>query len=147
MSQIKINENAPVIRSAEIDITAPIEKVWGILTDFENWSNWNKSVTKMEIEGKIKVGTTFKWTANGSKLVSTIEELDPPKRIIWSGKTLGIKGLHIWEFKNLNGRTHVFTQESFDGLLVKLFKKLFTKILDKSLIQVLSDLRFIAESK
>lgn len=147
MSQLKINEKSPVVSSAEIIIDAPIEKVWNILTNFKDWPKWNKNVTKMNINDEVRVGTTFEWTAGGSKIVSVIEEIDEPNRIVWTGKTFGIKAMHIWEFKNLNGKTNVFTQESFDGMIAKIFKGIISKMLKKSLQQGLFDLKHEAESK
>ena len=35
------NENAPVRAAAEVEIGAPPQVVWEVLTRFENWPNWN----------------------------------------------------------------------------------------------------------
>ncbi len=147
MSNLRINENAPAIGSAEIEINTIVENVWNILTDFENWSKWNKSVTKMKVNGEVKVGTIFEWTANNSKIISKIEEINAPNKIVWTGKTFGIKALHIWEFKYLDGKTSVFTQESFEGIIAKLLKGMLSKMLHRTLQQNLRDLKQIAESK
>ena len=40
----------------EIEINAPVEKVWTILSDFEKYPDWNPFVKS--IEGEIKEGAT-----------------------------------------------------------------------------------------
>ena len=38
------NGSAPVGTTAEIEIDAPPQVVWEVLTRFENWPNWNPDV-------------------------------------------------------------------------------------------------------
>ena len=39
--------------TTSIDIDAPIEKVWSILTDFEGYSEWNQFTPSVETSGRI----------------------------------------------------------------------------------------------
>ena len=107
---------APAIGVADAFIEAPIETVWGILSDLENWPTWNKSVSKIRVDGPIAAGTSFFWVGNGSKIVSRLEEVDPPRRIAWTGKLFGIRATHVWELEEKGQGTQVHTEESFEGL-------------------------------
>ncbi len=47
----------------EIDIAAPKDKVWDILTDFENWHGWNPAVKK--VVGKAGLNESLTITMRG----------------------------------------------------------------------------------
>jgi hypothetical protein len=144
-SHIEVNPEAPAIASVDALIKAPIETVWNVLSDFQNWPTWNKSVSKMQVNGPVKTGTSFEWLADGWKITSCLEEVDPPKRIAWSGSTLGIRAVHVWDLAKEGQGTHVHTVESFEGLLPRLFRGHTRRTLAKSLDQGVAALKAAAE--
>ncbi len=145
MPEMTANENAPVRESAEIQITAPAEVVWKVLTDFEQWPAWNKVVTKMRVDGPLAPGTEFHWKA-GVNIASRIQELVPPNRISWTGRTLGIKALHVWSLRAGQGGVLVRTEESFDGLPARIFASRMRRLLRKSLEEGLAYLKHECET-
>jgi len=72
---IEVNKAAPAIWAAESAISEPIGTVWQVLSYFEGWPSWNKSVSKIKLDGPRRAGTLFVWVADGSKIVSRIEAL------------------------------------------------------------------------
>ena len=82
---MNIDENAPVITRNEILIDAPLESVWGLHTDISSWSEWLPDIDASTIEEPLAVGTVFRWQTYGLRIESTIQEIDPPRRIVWSG--------------------------------------------------------------
>lgn len=146
MSQISENMSAPVVASAEVYISAPVEIVWGVLSDFESWPEWNQGVSKMKMCGELNVGTSFVWEANGSKIRSRLEEMDCPHRLVWSGRTFGVRAVHVWEFQEKEGGTLVTTRESFEGVLASLFKRSLKQKLVKTLNQGVLSLKNEAEA-
>jgi uncharacterized protein YndB with AHSA1/START domain len=96
-THVLVNPEAPAIATVDVLINAPIETVWEVLSDFQNWPIWNKSVLKMQVDGPVEAGTSFEWIGDGWKIASRLEEVDPPKRIAWSGSTLGIRAVHVWD--------------------------------------------------
>jgi len=46
MTHKELNKQAPVVESKEAFVNAPLEVVWSVLTDFEQWPQWNESVSK-----------------------------------------------------------------------------------------------------
>jgi len=147
MKSMDVRQDATVLGSAEAMVEAPPETVWGVLTGFERWPEWNSSVSKMDFMGGLKLGSEFTWVAAGSRIRSRIEALDGPHRIVWSGRTLGIRAVHVWELEEVDGATRVCTRESFDGLPVRLFPRWMAKMLDKTLRHSVADLKREAEAR
>jgi uncharacterized protein YndB with AHSA1/START domain len=123
---------APVRSKRDVEIAAPPEVVWDVLTGFEQWPDWNPEVKSMSLDGPVAPGSEFRWKAGPGTIVSTLEQVDRPSYIRWRGRTLSIKALHEWRFEPSNGGTRVETEESFSGLLARLFRGSLQKTLDRS---------------
>lgn len=145
--KVEVNRNAPAVADAEALIEAEPGAVWGVLTDFGDWPLWNTGVSKMQFQGGLKAGATFTWLAGRAKITSRIEEVEPCSRIAWSGRTFGIRAMHLWELQERDGGTLVRTVESFDGFIAKLFRSPVKRMLEKTLRQALEDLKKETESR
>jgi hypothetical protein len=146
-SRVAVNERAPVIGRAAIFIEAPIAAVWRILSDIASWPDWNLSISKMSLDGPIRAGTTFRWTAASARIKSCLQEVDPPRRIAWTGATIGIRAVHIYDLEVEGAGTRVATRESFDGLVARLLRRTLQRSLDKDLAAGLAALKAEAESQ
>lgn len=144
---MEINRDAPVQAAAEIRIAAPIDLVWRTEADLESWPAWNPDVQSVQPLGPVAPGTTFKWKAGGMKIVSELKEVDAPRRLGWTGRTLGLRAIRAWRFTELEGGTLVRTEESFDGVLARLFPRRLKRALAASLEQGLTALRIESERR
>jgi hypothetical protein len=142
-----VDEQAPVVGSGEIEIAAPPEAVWEVLTAFEAWPSWNREVKSISVEGPVAEGMVFRWRAGPGTITSTIGRVEPPRVIAWSGKTLGIRAIHYWWLEPRDGKTFIRTKESFDGLAARLFHGRLQKSLDRSLADGLRHLKAEAERR
>ena len=147
MSQIELDGRPPVFGSAEARIKAPIETVWEILSDLENWTKWNKRVQRIRVNGPIEAGTSFEWASGGVKIISRLEEVVRPTRIAWRGKMFGVQAVHVWNLVPESRGTLVRTEECFMGWLAKLLPGVMRKTLLKALWQGIADLKAAAESQ
>jgi len=141
------SSGAPVRSRREIDVAAPPDVVWEVLTDFDRWQEWNPDVKSMSFDGPLAPGAMFRWKAGPGTIVSTVEEIDRPRYIRWRGRTLSIAALHEWRFEGRDGGTHVETDESFSGLLARLLRGSLQKQLDRALEDGLEHLRREAERR
>jgi hypothetical protein len=66
---------------------------------------------------------------------------------MWTGKTTGIDAVHVYRLSSGAGRTHVNTEESWDGLLVSFLRGRLQRTLDKSLTDGLQALKAEAERR
>jgi hypothetical protein len=139
--------------TTSITINATSEKVWNILTDFENYGKWNPFITS--IVGDIIVGNTLQVTIsppNGSamKFKPKLLVVNSQKELSWKGKLL-CKGLFdgehfLYIIDNKNG-TITFTQgEKFTGIIVPFFKKMINVNTKNGFVLMNEKLKVKAES-
>jgi len=109
----------------QITINASPQKVWTILSDFENYSSWNPFITSLE--GDVEVGNKIKVNAGGMNFKPEVLAYKENKELRWIGKLLfsGVfDGEHSFELvDNQDGTTTFHHNEKFNGFLVGLFSK------------------------
>ncbi len=115
----------------EIEIGAPAERVWQILTDFASYPEWNPFVRR--ISGEAQEGTQLEVYlqpsgARGMTFRPTILKAEPSRELRWLGK-LFIQGLfdgeHVFEIEQLaENRVRFVQRESFRGLLASLLLRM-----------------------
>lgn len=107
----------------EIIINASREKIWEVLTDFEQYPQWNPFVVR--IEGKPIKGTRLKNTLqNGDKQFQfkpIVTAAEAGKSFAWLGSVL-VKGIfdghHSFELEDVgNGQVKFIHSEKFSGIL------------------------------
>ena len=129
----EINQQAPVVGRSEIEIDAAPEVAWDILTAIGRWPSWNPAVKSISFEEGIDEGSEFRWKAGPGTITSTIQDVEPLRRIAWTGRTLGINAIHVHTLEPQDGGTLVRTEESYDGLVARLFHRRLQKMLDGTL--------------
>lgn len=114
----------------EIIINAIPEKVWSILTNFENYPNWNpfiKSIKGEMIIGNKIIARIEPPQSKGMTFKPKILTFKTNNELSWVGHFLftGIfDGEHKFELIDNGNGTTIFRQsEKFKGILVPLFKK------------------------
>ena len=116
--------------NAEIEIDAPPERVWEVLTDFSSYEHWNPFLVKMggQPVEKAKLIATFK--PPGGKQVRMRPRVlvsEPNRELRWLGRVWFpniFDGEHSFVLEPLDGnRTRFIQHEKFKGILVGAFKK------------------------
>jgi len=118
------------IRSA-IEIRAPLDAVWRILTDFSAYPEWNPHIR--QVRGKPRVGgrLTIHSRPEGGRTVvlrPVVTVWSPPTEFRWRGTFVSqflFRGEHGFKLEQLDPRRVRFHQdETFSGLLVPLYARL-----------------------
>ena len=143
---MEINVKAPAVARHQILINAPVEKIWGLLSDIDHWSVWQPDISNAVLEGALIPGSVFRWNSGGTPITSQIQEVEPQRRLGWTGKAMGAKAKHLWILEPQVGGVLAKTEESFDGLIVVLLKGMMQKTLDTSLQAWLMHLKKAAEN-
>jgi uncharacterized protein YndB with AHSA1/START domain len=144
---MEINRKAPAVATAEILILAPINIVWSVLTKIDEWSRWYPDVSKVNLRGPLSAGTEFHWKSGSSSITSILREVEPERRITWTGRTLGIHAIHVWTFQQTGNGVLVRTEESFEGILVNLLAKILQRMLRSSLDMAVRALKVECERR
>lgn len=114
----------------EVDIEAPPETVWGILTALARFADWNPFI--VSAEGKVEVGERLKNRLQppGGKAMTfrpTVTAVEANQVFEWFGR-LGLPGIfdgrHRFELEpTATGGTHMVHSEELNGVLVRLLRK------------------------
>jgi uncharacterized membrane protein len=142
---IPINPNAPVKSKDFIQIAAPVDKVWMVLTEIDQWTSWQKNVTEAKLNGALEEGIQFDWKSGGLSFQSKIHTITPKQMFGWTGRTIGASAIHNWWFEENEMGTIVHVEESLQGVLPRIFTKFFQKNLDQGLKENLLELKTAAE--
>jgi len=115
---------------SQIVINASPERVWGILTDFASYPQWNPFIRR--ISGELKVGERLEVRleppdSRGITLRPTLLSAEPNRLMRWLGHLL-VRGLFDGEHSLLiqplgENRVRFIQSEMFKGLLVPLFAR------------------------
>lgn len=113
--------------ATEIEIDAPADRVWSILTDFSLFPEWNPFI--QEAEGEVREGARLKVHmetpgGRGMTFKPTVTRVEPEREFRWLGHLL-IPGLfdgeHIFQIESSSENAVRFIQrERFRGLLIPL---------------------------
>ena len=145
VGRMDIDRTAPLTAEAGIEISADPDTVWRVLADFASWPKWNPDIKRVSLDAPAVEGTTLRWKAGPSTITSTVRSLQRPREIGWTGRTLGIRAVHVWHFQGDGHRTRATTAESWDGPLPRLLRGPLRKQLQAALDSGLRHLKDEAE--
>jgi hypothetical protein len=109
----------------EIDIEAPAETVWAILSDTDSFPKWNPFITRLD--GDLRVGAHLATTIQppGGRAMTfrpMVKSFVPGRELSWLGH-LWVPGLfdgrHRFTIENIDtGKVRFRQEEDFAGILV-----------------------------
>jgi carbon monoxide dehydrogenase subunit G len=114
---------------SSVEINAPVEKVWTLVDNLEEWPQCMPSIKKIErvSEGPLAVGSQLYVTARVSrltvKLLMTITKFVPERAVVMEGKALGTKLTRFYTLEPVNGKTKVTLGGEVSGLLAWLARR------------------------
>jgi hypothetical protein len=115
---------------SEIEIDAPPERVWRVLTAFDAYPEWNPFIRS--IEGDPEVGSQLRVRieppgARGMTFRPTVQAVEPARELRWLGRLVVpglVDGEHRLALEPLEyGRSKFIQSERFSGLLVGLITR------------------------
>ena len=132
-----------------IQIQSTPEKVWKILTDFENYPNWNPFIKS--IQGNVTPGSYINIQAGNMRFKPKVLAFNPNKELCWLGK-LWFTGLFDGEHAfiiqdNQDGSITFRHEEKFKGILVGLFRKKLDTEIKEAFEQMNQKLKELAENE
>jgi len=126
-----INHKAPVKSTNKVIIYANSVDVWKVITNIDQWTLWNGEIKKSVLNGSLKEGSTFDWKSGGINIHSTLHTVEAFSSFGWTGKSMGLFAIHNWQIIELSKQTEVIVEESMEGALAWLFRKVLNKSVRK----------------
>lgn len=109
---------APVQATRSVRITAPLGKVWSILTAVPDWERWHPYLQKAMLEGAFCADTQLTY-GGFIKHKLRIAKVVPGELAMLYGTMAGYKGITRWDVKQANGtQTEVSFTESSAGFMI-----------------------------
>lgn len=137
-----------------IEINAPAETVWQILTDFSRFPEWNPFMRRAS--GEVKPGAQLQVylqpsNASGMTFRPTVLKAEPSRELRWLG-SLFVRGLfdgeHVLKIEPLDPNRVRFTQhENFSGILAPLILSFIGKDTVRGFSEMNQALKARAEEK
>ena len=117
-----------VVIHRSIEIDAPVEVVYDIVTDFAAYPEWNTWASSLSLKsGTGQPGERISFRIRGMAFIdvpSTVQEraVSPDEaRLVWGDTGLGVVGRHYYTCTSLDpGRTLFEQTETYEGRLAKL---------------------------
>jgi hypothetical protein len=113
-----------------VEINASPESVWRLLTTFEAYPEWNRSIRYVKGEPKVDARLEVSIQPPGGREMTfhpTVTVVEPNRELRWRGRlwTRGIfTGVHIFRIEEIGENRIRFVQtENFFGLLVPFMGK------------------------
>jgi Polyketide cyclase / dehydrase and lipid transport/Phospholipase_D-nuclease N-terminal len=147
---MQADANAPVFATGEILVAADPETIWQVMAGIERWPSWNADISTATVHGPVRPGTTFTWKSGPGTIRSTLQVVDQPTELSWTGRTMGIPAIHVYRLRGSDqhpGHTVVRLEESWDGRLARLLRRPFARTLQTAIDTGLVRLKAEAERR
>jgi len=137
----------------EIEIAAPIEKVWDILMDFGQWEHWNPTVNRASgiasLGAKLNITMAGPDGKDGQKYSATITTFEAPRSFRW--RAVMVAGFIMtndrsFELESIGEKTKLVNTEHFSGFMVSMFWSKLEGFVPDSLKSMNEALKAIAEN-
>ena len=117
-----IDTRAPVSAAYEVEIDAPVQRVWDLLANPLAWPDFAPEVHDVHLDGPVAADTRFTWANGRSRMKSRFAVVDRDREITWTGVSSGFKAVHRHLLEATGpGSTRVRSEESMAGPLLPLF--------------------------
>lgn len=122
-----------MIIERSIDISAPPERIWQVISDVARWPDWTPTVTSVELldSGSFRVGTRVRIRQPRlPTAVWTVSAIDPRRSFTWESVTTGLRSVadHRVDVRGTSSTNSVTLRLEWTGWLTPLIRLLFGKL-------------------
>lgn len=111
------------VLTVSIEIAAPVERVWHVLTDFEAYAQWNRFTPRVECHGRVGTPVTIEAHLNenggkGRMTYLTLNRFEPPHKLCWGADNWLLQVNRCQMLTAVGANQTIYeTSERFAGLL------------------------------
>lgn len=118
----RIDDRGSIRASYETVIEAPIDEVWGILSDPQHWDRALPAIRAVHLTSGVQPDAAFTWKNGSASMTSRFAVVLPGRELTWTGAAMGFKAIHQHLLAEVDGgRTRLRANESMSGPLLPLF--------------------------
>lgn len=88
---------------SKMEIDAPVEKVWEVLTNPKHWPEWFPGVDSVANVSELSKGATFTWTAEGRTGKGLIKAMEPMKHLEIMTQVGDDQDAHVFQLRPSGG--------------------------------------------
>ena len=147
----RLGDDAGMQQSITVEIAAPAERVWEVLTDVERWPEWTETVTSVKRldEGPLRRGSRAR--INQPKIPETeyvVTQLDPGRSFTWVATGPGVRTTARHDVEVLpSGRSRVTLAVEQGGWLGSVMGRFYRGLTDHYLADEASGLKSRCEGE
>lgn len=87
----------------EVEIDAPVEKVWDVMTNPKTWPQWFPGIEEVTNVSSISENSQFEWKDEGRSGHGTIVRFEPHKRLEIMTQMGDDRDSHVFKLKKSGG--------------------------------------------
>lgn len=87
----------------EVEIDAPVEKVWEVMTNPNHWPQWFPGMDSASDVKSTNQAGTFEWTTEGRTGYCTIVNMEPMQRLEVTTQIGDDKDSHVFKLRAIGG--------------------------------------------
>jgi uncharacterized protein YndB with AHSA1/START domain len=145
---MEIDKGAPVWAEREVQIDAPIEVVWDVLANVDDWPRWLAEIRSAVIAGPVAPETTIRLKTRDPGTVKTsIGIVEQPHALALTSRKFGTSTSQVWRLDRGEGGTRVHAEGSMEGLPARLLSAPIRKKFGHFLEAWLRDMKAEAERR
>lgn len=104
-------------------IHAPLETVWAVFSEIENWSGWNPVCRECRLEtgDAMTEGACISFKLNPltpMRIASVVTHCEAGRALTWTGDKWGIHAEHTFKFEAVDSKVRLESIETFSGLML-----------------------------
>jgi uncharacterized membrane protein len=137
-----------VTASTAVEISAPPERVWEVMTDVERWPSWTASVTSVTRldDGPLRVGARARIRQPRlSETTWTVTELRPGESFTWVATSPGVRITAEHQVRPAPSGAVVTLSVTQEGLLARLMSPFLAGLTDRYLAMEAAGLKARSE--
>jgi uncharacterized protein YndB with AHSA1/START domain len=118
--------------SIAIDVAAPPERVWQVMSDVERWHEWTPSISSVKLRGPLGVGTTA--VIRQPKFPPAwwkITEIQPGTSFKWVSTGPGFRVVALHSVRPIAGGARATLSLELQGLLGGIFGRITKDITER----------------
>lgn len=138
-------------QSTQVEVDAPVERVWDVLQDVERWPEWASTVTSVRRldDGPLAVGS--RTTIEQPRIPPTeyeVTELEPGRSFTWVAEGPGVRTTARHGLERLDaGRTRVTLSVQQAGWLGRVMGRFYGGLTDRYLAAEAAGIRARSEGR